>query len=49
MYRLIKNIEKWGHEAVYGMEITQEELERLSKEWDININELKEDLEEVER
>lgn len=39
--------ENWGNEAYNGMEITQEELERLASEWDTPISELMSDLERV--
>lgn len=36
--------ENWGSEAYNGMEITQDELERLASEWDTPISELMSDL-----
>lgn len=37
--------ENWGSEAYNGMEITQDELDRLASEWDTPISELMSDLE----
>ena len=46
-YKLIENIESWGDEAYYGLTISEEELATLSREWDKDIDELMEDLEET--
>lgn len=46
-YKLIENIENWGDEAYYGLTISEEELAALSREWDKDIDELMEDLEEM--
>ena len=51
-YRIVRNYDEWGFDVDVPNEentiIDQEELERLSREWEKPIEELMDDLEEME-
>ena len=48
-YRIKKEyLDRWGEDVPDGYIVTQEELERLSDEWEIPVEELLEQLEEID-
>ena len=47
-YRITDNFSNWGSETTPETVINEEELKRLSMEWEMDITELMNDLEEIE-